>query len=173
VAQWTARDAQCFVLTFKEGVLSAIAHDLKLAVGSFTIDAEDATHALDARFDARSLRVVCAMRDGREAHEVLSEKDKREIERNIEKDVLDTRRHAEVRFRSTAVRAEGDGFVVEGDLALCGRTRRTTARVMRAGDRYETRVRLHQPDFDIKPYRAMLGALRVQADVEIVLSVPA
>ncbi len=34
-------------------------------------------------------------------------------------------------------------------------------------------VRLQQPDFGIRPYRAMLGTLRVQPDVLIRMSVPA
>ena len=33
-------------------------------------------------------------------------------------------------------------------------------------------VRLHQPDFGITPYRALLGALRVRADVLVSLSIP-
>jgi hypothetical protein len=45
--------------------------------------------------------------------------------------------------------------------------------VRREGERLATSVRLHQPDFGIAPYRAMLGALRVKADVVVRASVPA
>jgi hypothetical protein len=34
-------------------------------------------------------------------------------------------------------------------------------------------VRVHQPDFGIKPYSAALGALKVQADVTVKVSAPA
>jgi hypothetical protein len=34
-------------------------------------------------------------------------------------------------------------------------------------------VALHQPDFGIRPYRAMLGALKVKAGVVVRASIPA
>lgn len=173
MARYEAQSGDCVVLTFKEGVLSAVAHDLELRVGSFTIDVDDTSHAIDARFDLRSLRVVCAMKDGRESPSTLSDKDMREIERNMEKDVLDTRRWPEARFVSKTVRADGEAWVIGGDLTLCGKSRGVEPRATRTGDRLEARVRLHQPDFGIKPYKAMLGALRVQADVEVRVSIPA
>lgn len=41
-----ASSADCFVFTYKEGLLSAVAHDLKLRVTRFTIDTEgDAVRA--------------------------------------------------------------------------------------------------------------------------------
>lgn len=173
MARYDAQSGECLVLTFKEGVLSAVAHDLELRVGSFTLDVDDTSHAIDARFDLRSLRVVCAMKDGRESPSSLSDKDKREIEQNMAKDVLDSGRWPEARFVSKKVRADGDAWVIDGDLTLCGKTHELSARATRAGDRLEARVRLHQPDFGIKPYKAMLGTLRVQADVEVRLSLPA
>ena len=53
--------AECFVYTYKEGVLAAVAHDLKLRVGAFwfTVDPQDS--AVSASFDPNSIEVVCAM----------------------------------------------------------------------------------------------------------------
>jgi hypothetical protein len=40
------------------------------------------------------------------------------------------------------------------------------------GDRWVTDLKLHQPDFGIKPFSAALGALKVKPDVIIRVSVP-
>ena len=132
MARHDATTGDCVVLTFKEGVLSTVAHDLELRVGAFSIDVDDASHAIDARFDLRSLRVVRAMKDGRESPGALSDKDKREIERNLEKDVLDLRRWPEARFVSTRVRGDGAAWLIDGDLTLCGKTRTVSTRATRA-----------------------------------------
>jgi hypothetical protein len=42
----------------------------------------------------------------------------------------------------------------------------------KVGSHFVAQVVLHQPDFGIKPYSAMLGALRIRPDVRIELSVP-
>ena len=75
-----------------------IAHDLRLRVTSFEIDVSGMS--VSARFDAASLRVECAVVDGRDAPHALSEGDRRKIERTIQDDVLAARRHPDIRFRS-------------------------------------------------------------------------
>jgi hypothetical protein len=164
--------AECLVLTFKEGLLSAVAHDLQIRVGRFDIDVDDETHAITARFEAGSLTVVTAMHDGAPRPEALSEADKRKIEQNIQADVLDVRAHPDILFRSTEVSAEGEGYRVRGDLTLHGRTRSIAFSVGKKGDRLVAEVPIHQPDFGIKPYSAMLGTLKVKADVTVRCSVP-
>ena len=69
--------AECLMFPEKEGLLSSVAHDLKLEVSDFKIawDAETIT----ARFSPRSLRVVNAMKDKRENPEALDDSDKAKI----------------------------------------------------------------------------------------------
>lgn len=164
--------ASCHVLTFKEGMLSAIAHDLRIRVERFTIEIDEAGEHIEARFEADSLRVDCAMKDGREAHGTLSDGHKRDIESNIAKDVLHTRRHPTIVFRSTRIHGEGDERSIEGILGLHGVERpvKTTAR--RVQGRWTAEVSIHQPDFGIAPYRAMLGTLKVKPVVRVRVSVP-
>jgi len=173
MATYDPSRAECFVYTFKEGVLSALAHDLKLRVSGFSVEIDEQTHAIDARFDARSLRVVCAMQHGAEAPSSLKDSQEREIEGNIVDDVLHARRHPEIRFRSSSVTPEGEGFRIAGTLSLHGvdRTLETVAR--RQGDRLVVEAELHQPDYGIKPYRAMMGTLKIKPRLRVQLSVPA
>jgi polyisoprenoid-binding protein YceI len=166
--QLDEKNAEAFVFTFKEGVLSAIAHDLRIRVTRFSIDT-DGESFVRGTFDARSLRVVCARKNGVDDTRALSDGDKRTIEGNIVRDVLQADRFPEIRFASAEVTKTERGFEVKGDLTLAGRTRSIGFAVGRSGDdgRHVAEIALHQPDFGITPYRAMLGTLRVQADVRV------
>lgn len=168
-----ATTAECLVFTFKEGMLSAVAHDLRIRVGRLSVTIDEAAGSVSATFFADSLRVDCAMKAGREDHGALRPGHKREIEGNIVDDVLHARRHPEISFRSTRVEGEGDERRVHGTLSLHGVQRPLQATARRQGGRWVTEVELHQPDFGIKPYSAMLGTLRIRPAVRVRLSVPA
>jgi polyisoprenoid-binding protein YceI len=173
MTHFDASSAECLVFTYKEGLLSTVAHDLKIRVTRFTIDADEATRTIEAWFDARSLRVVCAMRDGVEARGELTAANKREIEGNIVRDVLDAATYPDIRFTGSAVEEGGERYVITGRLALHGRQRQIRAHVRRAGDRFIAEARVHQPAFGVRPYSALLGTLKVQPDVTVQISVPA
>ena len=168
--RFDASTAECLIFTFKEGVLSAVAHDLKLRVGRFELELGD-ERAIEARFDARSIEVVCARMRDRDAPGLLSEADMRSIQQNLAGDVLDSGRYPEIRF-SGRIAVQGDAPAISGNLALHGREQPIAIETRRDADRIIAGARIHQPDFGIRPYRAMLGALRVKADVVVHLSVP-
>lgn len=165
--RFDATTAECRVLTFKEGLLSAVAHDLEIAVDAFTIVVDEATWRLEATFDATSLRVVGAVRNGVVDPNELSEKDKQTIAGNVARDVLDSARHPTIRFTSERATARADELAMDGTLELHGKTRALNVVARRAADGWRAETRLHQPDFGIRPYSAMLGTLRVQADVVV------
>ncbi len=165
-----ASTAECLVFTQKEGLLSKVAHDLKLRVTKFTLAWDGVT--LTARFDPRSLRVVDALVKGRESPGSLSDGDKKKIEKSIVQDVLHARKHRSIEFHSTEVATEGEGYRVKGELSLHGVTRPIRAKVKLASGRWSAQVSLNQPDYDITPFTAMLGALKVKPKVRVRLSVP-
>lgn len=164
--------AECLVFTYKEGLLSAVAHDLKIRVTRFSIDIDQRARTAEASFDATSLRVVCAMANGKESKGTLSASQKREIEGNIVRDVLAAADFPEIRFKSTAVDDDDDGFRVKGQLALHGKRKTVTVTVRKDGKSHIVTARVHQPDFGIRPYTALLGTLKVKADVDIRIVVP-
>ncbi len=161
------------VRTFRDGVLARFGHDLELAVTRFDVRVNQTARAVDASFDAASLRVVRALRDGAELSGALSESDRRSIDEDVRRAVLEASKFPEIRFRSTRVADVVDGFDVTGRLALHGHDREIVVPLRRAGDRFTGDVTIHQPDFGIAPYSAILGALRVKADVVVRLSLPA
>ncbi len=172
MARFDAYNSECLVFSFKDGLLARLAHDLKMRVERFSIEVDDTTHEIKATFDPSSIQVVCAQVDGRDAPSELSQGDKKKILDNIAKDVLHIRKHPEIRFDSTRVVPRGEGFAVEGTLQLHGRSRSLQTSVRAEGDRWVSEVRLHQPDFGIKPYTAALGALKVKPDVLVRVSAP-
>ncbi len=163
--------AACRVLTFREGPLAAVGHDLELDVTRFDVRVDEVARRVDASFDAASLRVLRALRAGRPA--ALSDADRRSIEDNVRKHVLDTRSHPEIRFRSSRVTDAPDGFDVTGRLAIRGEERDVVVPLRRQADRYAATVTLDQTRWGIRPYAAMMGMLRVRADVVVTLSLPA
>lgn len=171
MATFDASAAEILVFTFKDGFLSAIAHDLKIRATKLTVDV-DGTSSVRARIDAASLRVASAMHEGAPREGSLSDSDKEKIQANIVDDVLAAKKHTQIVFTSTKVTPVGEGYQVTGDLALHGHTKSITFAAKPEGDRLVAEVTLHQPDFGIKPYSAMLGTLKIKPDLVVRCSLP-
>lgn len=159
-----ASTAECLVYSFREGLLSAVGHDLCLRVERFAVEVtgDAQAPAILGRFDAASLRVTGDVSAG----------DARKIEGNAADDVLAARKFPTIEFRSTRVTRDGERARIEGTLTLHGATRPIAVdAVADAGD-WRAEVRLDQRDFGIKPFSAMLGTLRVRPDVLVKIRVP-
>lgn len=175
MTQFDATHADCTVFTYKEGILSAIAHDLEIAVNQFHIDVNEQTLAIRATFASNSLRVRHAIEDGK-PHPSLRDKDRREIEINIVKDVLKANQYPQIHFQSQEINSADANdllaYHVKGELELVGVRRTISFPIIRDDSKLVAEVRLHQPDFGIKPYRAALGALKIKPDVIVRVSIP-
>jgi len=172
MARYDAYNSECLLFSFKDGLLARLAHDLKLQVERFSIEVDDTTRQIKATFDPSSIQVVCAQVDGRDDPSTLSKGDKKKIYDNVTKDVLRARKHPEIRFDSTNVVERGEGFAVEGTLQMYGKSRNIQTSIRADEGRWVAEVKVHQPDFGIKPYKAALGALKVKPDVVVRVSVP-
>jgi len=161
-------NAECVVFTFKEGLLSPIAHDLRLKVTRFSVQVDGSAPAVTASFDTASLQVDTPMKDGAENPNALSDADKIKIAGQIRDDVLHSAKHPTAGFRSTSLVARADGgYDFEGELSLHGTTRTLSGSSQLVGGRQVVELTLHQPDYDITPYKAMFGTLKIQADVKV------
>jgi hypothetical protein len=161
-----ATAGECLIYTFKEGLLSRIAHDLRIRAERFDIEIGDTE--IVGRFDTRGLRVVTAMKDGQPNERALSGSDRAKIEETMRGEVLEVGRFPEVAFR--AARPAGWVDVLDGELTLKGRTRPVRIQLARAGARMTAKTKIDQTDFGMKPYTAMLGTLRIQSRIEIELA---
>ncbi len=167
--RYDASTAECLVFTYKAGLLASVGHDLKLRVGDFAIAVDDG--GIRGTFDAASLRVVCAQAAGRDDPRALSERDRRDIEAAIAREVLEARRHPAIEFRAK-LPAPGAEVAIDGTLSIRGRDRALAAKARREGDRMVAETVVDQRAFDIRPYTAMLGALRVQPQVRVLITMP-
>ncbi|MDP2273578.1 MAG: YceI family protein [Archangium sp.] len=161
MARYDASSAEIIVFSFKEGLLSAVAHDLKLQATKFTLEVEGTSARLE--LDPASLRVVTAMKDGVEAPAMISSSKFGEIEKNATQEVLQSQRYGVIRFVSTEVTQTA----VVGALTLHGQTHEV--RGTRSGNRVEFRV--DQRTFGIRPFSALFGALKVKPEVVVVVNV--
>src|SRR5690625_7595815 len=111
-----SNNANVEVLTFKEGLLSPMAHDLRIDVTRFDIEVEDGR--VEGHFDLSSLVVVSALEGGEDKPGALSASDKQKIEKTIRNEVLHTQRYAECVFSADLQDLENDH--VSGELELHG-----------------------------------------------------
>lgn len=153
------------VKTTREGVAGAAGHDLVLDVTRWkaTIDVAE-TISIEVHAEGNSLRVL----SGSGGAKPLTDADNAKIEKSINDKVL---RGQAISFRSDAVQIAGDGGRVDvrGQLSLVGSTQAVSFPMSIRGDgSASASVSVTQSSFGIKPFTAMLGALKVGDKVEIV-----
>jgi polyisoprenoid-binding protein YceI len=153
------------VKTYREGVAARAGHDLVLDVTRWQATLDPAVGTLELTADPRSLEV----REGLRGVKPLTDRDRDEIRRNIDQKVLGGQ---PIVFRSSAVRMpDGPGpLTVDGELTMAGSTRTVDVQLEVGDDgRVFGTIGLTQSAWGIKPYRGLMGALKVRDDVEIVV----
>lgn len=153
--------------TGRQGFAGAAGHDLEIEATRWSgrvVVAEDvAASTVEITIDLGSLRV----NSGTGGMKPLSERDKREIVGNARRQ-LGADAHPEARFVSTEVRPNGSGAELTGDLTLAGVVRPVRLIITDlGGDRYRSTGAVVQSEFGIKPYSAMMGALKVADRVTV------
>lgn len=152
--------------------MSALGHDLLIDVTSFSIDAGDDGSFVNASFDARSMRVICAMENGERREGTLSESDKKETDRNTLTQ-LEASRYPGIVMASSSVSREGEGYRVAADLTLHGKKRGITFDVRQEGEDFVVECPLDLRDFGMRPFSALFGAMKIKPGIIVRVSVPA
>ena len=159
------------IRTYREGMASKAGHDLIIDVtrweGMLSVGADGEQSALELSADPRSLEI----REGLGGIKPLTDKDRAEIRQNIDEKVLG---RDPVTFRShrLALSEDGSRLTAEGDLTIAGNTRPITAELaVEPGGRVTGTISVTQTDFGIKPYRGLMGALKVRDSVDVVVAV--
>jgi len=167
---YDATGAEVLVHTAREGVLSAVGHDLELVATVLSVDVDLDVGTVEARIDARAIRLRGALVEGRLVAGSVSASDTRTIEQHLREDVLAVARHPEIHFVGALFGATpSGGHRVEGTLTLRGVSRPLRIETRRDGVFERAEVAIEQSDFGIEPFRAMLGALRVRSQVVVQL----
>jgi polyisoprenoid-binding protein YceI len=151
------------IRTGRTGGAAKAGHDLVIELDSWQASFDpDAQPAMTLTADSRSCRVV----EGSGGLKSLTESDKADIKKTIDKDVL---KGCAITFRSTAVEpiADGSRVKVEGELELGGKRRPVGFEVTTQGGRLTGSATVKQTEFGIKPYSALFGALKVADEVQV------
>jgi polyisoprenoid-binding protein YceI len=165
-----ARRSRFIVRAFATGLLSAFGHSPTIAIRDFTGEVRFPPDHLEAaslrlRIKADSLVVT----------DEVSDKDRREIERQMREDVLETARYPEIIFESATVSAEkvmGSQYrtQINGHLSLHGVTRQCViaAQVIAGEDtlRASGEFSLGQSNFNIKPVSAVGGTIKLKDELK-------
>jgi polyisoprenoid-binding protein YceI len=162
--EFDRENADVNVYTFKDGLLSSMAHDLRIEVPDFTIEVD---HQIRGEIDLRSLKVASARKNDKDAPDLLTDSDHAKIEKTMRTEVLHTER-----YPYAILEAELDELVdgeLIGYLELHGEEREVTIKIEDGERGLIVEMVVHQPDFGIRPYSAMLGSLKVRADVKIIV----
>ena len=152
------------VKTGRSGAAAAAGHDLDIEVRSWeaTLDVGGAS-SLQLTADATSLHVL----EGKGGMKALSEDDKQDIGKTIDKDVL---KKKAIAFSSSSLEDNGSSLAVKGDLEIAGKSSPAEFTLTVGDDGTLTgSATLSQKNWGIKAYSALFGALKVNDDVEVVV----
>ena len=162
---------------FASGLLATFGHNPIIAIRQFSGEATVDPKALEQsslefRVDTGSLEI----------ENNISQKDRQEILRMTQEEVLEADRYPEIRYESTNVTGSrvGEGrywVVLNGNLTLHGVTRpqKIAATVAVNGDtcRASGDFTIRQSDYQIKLVSAAAGALKVKDDVKCTFDIMA
>jgi hypothetical protein len=150
--------------TYKDGVLSAVAHDLRIRLEKFEITLEG--NVVRAEFDLKSLFVDGPMENGVLQPNQYDASKRADVEKAMHGDVLHTNKYPTASFTGTATPA-GAGYTVTGELELAGKRAPLSFDVQGEGGTYRTSFEIQPSKWGIAQYKALLGAIRLKDVVRI------
>ena len=163
-------NASLQVRTYREGVAAKAGHDLIIDVtrwdATVTVADEPAGWAVELNADPRSLEI----REGLRGVKPLTDKDRVDIRKNIDEKILGG---TPIRFHASGVRPSDDGasLTVDGELSMAGSTQPLTATLsVDDGGVITGTIPVTQSRWGIKPYRGLMGALKVRDEIEVVIA---
>jgi polyisoprenoid-binding protein YceI len=158
------------VRAFASGVLSAFGHSPTIALRDF----EGEARVNPDHMESSSLRLILKAASLTVTDDI-SDKDRRELEGEMQEKVLETAKYPEIVYDCTQVSvdsSENGNYSVKllGSLTLHGVTRRqpVQARLALSGDMLRAfgEFAVRQSDYNIKPVSAIGGGLKVKDEVK-------
>jgi polyisoprenoid-binding protein YceI len=164
-----SRSSRLIFRAFASGFLSVMGHDPVISAREVTGE----IHFVPDQPDASVVRLKVPAKSLTSQNE-MSDKDRREMERTMHEEVLESARYPEIVYEGRASRlskaAEGRYQVdIDGQLALHGvaRAERASAQVFLTGDslRAQGTIAVRQTDYVIKLVSVAGGTLKIKDDV--------
>lgn len=149
------------IFTFKSGLLSRVAHDLRLSLPGVEFDVDGAVFKAEVALSG--LRVDGVMRSGRLERGEISERERASILNTAMDELLEVARFPVARFEG-----QRDAAGLAGQLRFHGRA--VEVRIPVRGDRL--RLDIHPSAWGIAPYKALMGAIQLEDRVRVELPCP-
>ena len=160
------------VRAFATGLLSALGHSPTIRIKDFQGEVRYVPDSLEGaglslRIDVRSLSV----------QDQISDNDRREMERQMNEEVLETTRFPEIVYECSRVSGTGGTVTLEGQLTMHGVTRNepvearfyTMGNLLKAAGEFTVR----QTDYNIKLVSAVAGTLRLKDELKLAFDIAA
>jgi polyisoprenoid-binding protein YceI len=165
------QNGQMVVKIYREGMAKKAGHDLIIDVKSWKATATISENPAESNFTATADAGSFSVREGVGGVKPLSEGDKADIKKNITQKILTS---PEISFTSTSVQPNGDAATITGDMRIMGKTAPATVKLAQQGGKVKGNMTIAQTNWGIKPFQAMMGALKVkdQVDIEIEADLP-
>jgi polyisoprenoid-binding protein YceI len=153
--------------TGRAGLGSSVGHDLTIEVTTWSAEIDEQRASVTASIDLGSL----AVREGTGGALPLTDKDRAEIEKNARR-TMGVDRDPIATFASHQVVAADDHTTISGTLTLHGVSAPADVHVHEpTPGRYRASLTVTQTEYGIKPYSALLGALKVRDDVDVEVTI--
>ena len=166
------RQVRVSIRVFREpgALLARMAHDLELSLTQVT--ATGGEHHVTVTFEPSSLSVTGALVSGVVDPALLDASQRQEIERNVRTQVLKTDRFPRGKFEGAFDATEAP-VRVQGTLELLDKRQPVSFELARQGDTFVGTLTITPSRWGIAPYRALLGALKLQDTAVIRIEVQA
>lgn len=160
-----ATNSRLTVFAYKSGMFSFAGHDHEISapIASGRIDDSEKNPSVTLRVNAKEMKVVDPQ---------VSDKDRAEIQRDMNAKVLASEQYPTIEFASTSVKKTGpEHWTVVGNLTLHGQTKPVTVTVSRVGGHYSGDAKLKQTAFGITPVSAAGGTVKVKDEVKVTFEI--
>ena len=143
------------VFCYKKGLLSRVAHDIRLSVHPHHFSHVD--HVVSARFRPQDMVVDGAIQQNHLQERLLSAKDKRDIRKNLLNHVLEARSFPEI-----VLEGGTSELMFDGTLTLKGKTLPIGFAIISSEEHYSGQLEIQPSKWGIKPFKALFGTIQLQ-----------
>lgn len=152
------------VKTYRHGLAKKVGHDLIIDVGEWSANVDVGEDPSQTSITASAQVASLNPLEGIGGVKPLSDGDKSDIRKNITSKILTS---PEISFRSSSVKVAGNSATVSGDLTIMGRSQPVDIQLSESGGKIRGNFSVVQSNYGIKPFTAMMGALKVSDRVEV------
>lgn len=155
-------NGEMLVKVYREGMAKKVGHDLIIEVKNWEAEANIAEEPQNSTFRGSADVNSFTVRQGVGGVKPLSDSDKADIKKNITQKILT---NPNITFTSNSVNPSTN--MVSGEMSIMGRSQPIDIKLTESGGEVKATMTVVQSKWGIKPFQAMMGALKVRDPIEV------